>query len=92
MGSGGFAILCAYDTHQGVNMRTNVEIDDKLLAKAMKKTGAKTKREVIQRALTELVKAPPDYSGILELFGKGVVDPSYDPKNPAADLVGRKAA
>ena len=73
-------------------MRTNVEIDDKLLAKAMKKVGAKTKREVIHRALTELVREPPDYSGIIEMFGKGAVDPNYDPKNPAADLVGRKAA
>lgn len=73
-------------------MRTNVEIDDKLIAKAMKKVGAKTKREVIHHALTELVKEPPDYSGILDLFGKGVVDPNYDPKNPGRDLDGRKAA
>ena len=31
-------------------MRTNVDIDEKLIAKAMKKTGAKTKREVIELA------------------------------------------
>ncbi len=61
-------------------MRTNVEIDDKLLAKAMKKTGAKTKREVIQRALTELVKEPPDYSAILALEGKLRFADNYDPK------------
>lgn len=61
-------------------MRTNVEIDDKLLAKAMKKVGAKTKREVIHRALTALVKEPPDYSEFLALAGKDMIDPEYDPK------------
>jgi hypothetical protein len=73
-------------------MRTNIELDDKLLAKAMKKTGARTKREAIHIALRELVREPPDYSGILGLFGKGVIDPDYDPKNPAGDLGIRKAA
>ena len=73
-------------------MRTNIEIDDKLLAKAMKKTGAKTKREVIERALTELVREPPDYSDILKLFGSGIIDPDYDPKNPSGDIPKRRAA
>jgi Arc/MetJ family transcription regulator len=61
-------------------MRTNVEIDDKLIAKAMKKTGAKTKREVIQRALMELVREPPDYSALLALEGKLRFADDYDPK------------
>ncbi|MFN0159771.1 MAG: type II toxin-antitoxin system VapB family antitoxin [Burkholderiales bacterium] len=61
-------------------MRTNIEIDDRLIAKAMKKTGARTKREVIHRALTELVKEPPDYSAILALEGKLLFADDYDPK------------
>jgi Arc/MetJ family transcription regulator len=36
-------------------MRTNIEIDDKLMAEAMKATGSKTKREAVERALTEVV-------------------------------------
>ena len=73
-------------------MRTNIELDDKLIAQAMKKTGAASKREAVQIALRELVKAPPDYSEILKMFGSGALDPHYDPKNPAGDLPKRRAA
>lgn len=66
-------------------MRTNVEIDDKLLARAMKKVGAKTKRDVIHQALIALVKAPPDYSELLALEGKGLIDEDYDPKATYGD-------
>ena len=61
-------------------MRTNVEIDDKLIARAMKKTGAKTKREVIELGLRELVREPPDYSAVLALEGKLLFAQDYDPK------------
>lgn len=37
-------------------MRTNIEIDDALMAEAMKASGAKTKREVVETALSELVE------------------------------------
>lgn len=36
-------------------MRTNIEIDDKLLSDAMKATGASTKREVVELGLASLV-------------------------------------
>ena len=36
-------------------MRTNIDIDDKLLAEAMKATGASTKREVVELGLASLV-------------------------------------
>jgi Arc/MetJ family transcription regulator len=36
-------------------MRTNIEIDDKLMKQAMRVSGAATKREVVQRALELLV-------------------------------------
>ncbi len=73
-------------------MRTNVDIDDKLLAKVMKKAGAKTKREALHVAMREYVTEAPDYSAILKLFGAGIMDPDYDPKNPAGDLPRRRAA
>ena len=35
-------------------MRTNIEIDDTLMANAMKATGLKTKRETVEEALRRL--------------------------------------
>ena len=37
-------------------MRTNIEIDDKLMKDALKVTGAKTKREVVELGLKILVQ------------------------------------
>jgi len=37
-------------------MRTNIEIDDRLMKDTLKATGLKTKREVVELALTELLK------------------------------------
>lgn len=50
-------------------MRTNVEIDDELLAKSMKLTKCRTKKEVINLSLAELVKRK-ERKKILELPGK----------------------
>jgi Arc/MetJ family transcription regulator len=36
-------------------MRTNIVLDDKLVARAQKLTGIKTKREVVEQALRTLV-------------------------------------
>ena len=69
-------------------MRTTIEIDDELLASAMKQTRAKTKREAVHIALRELVKPPPDCAGILKLYGTGVIDPDYDPKALYGNRVG----
>ena len=38
------------------NMRTNIEIDDELLAAAMKACGATTKRETVELGLAALVR------------------------------------
>jgi Arc/MetJ family transcription regulator len=38
------------------NMRTNIEIDDKLMKDALKATGAKTKREAVELGLKTLVQ------------------------------------
>jgi Arc/MetJ family transcription regulator len=37
-------------------MRTNIVIDDKLMADALKATGARTKREVVELGLRALVQ------------------------------------
>lgn len=50
-------------------MRTNIDIDDKLMAEAMKAMGTKTKRETVQRALEAQVRIKRQ-SGMLKLKGK----------------------
>jgi len=37
-------------------MRTNIEIDNKLMEEALRATGAKTKREVVERGLKTLIQ------------------------------------
>ena len=50
-------------------MRTNIEIDDAVLAEVQKLTGAKTKKDAVDIALRELV-AQHRRAGILSLRGK----------------------
>jgi Arc/MetJ family transcription regulator len=40
----------------GAAMRTNIDIDDQLMARAMELTGLRTKRAVVDAALRELVE------------------------------------
>jgi Arc/MetJ family transcription regulator len=37
-------------------MRTNIEIDDDLMKDAMKWTGLKSKKEIVNKAIRELIK------------------------------------
>ncbi len=62
-----------------LDMRTNIDVNDELVAEAMALTGARTKREVVERALFELVARSkrPSISGLL---GLGGIDPNYDHK------------
>jgi len=71
-------------------MITNIDIDESLVAQAMQVSGARTKREVVDRALREMV-ARATRPRFRDFFGIGGIDPDYDPKNPAArgDEVGR---
>ncbi|HXC58423.1 MAG TPA: type II toxin-antitoxin system VapB family antitoxin [Steroidobacteraceae bacterium] len=64
-------------------MITNIDIDEAVVAEAMKLSGARTKREVVDRALREMV-ARARRPSIRELFGIGGIDPDYDPKAPWA--------
>jgi Arc/MetJ family transcription regulator len=51
--------------------RTNVDIDDRLIRRARRLTGLKTKKAVIHRALETLVRTE-DRKGILRYYGSGV--------------------
>ena len=50
-------------------MRTNIEIDDQLMANAMEAGGFKTKREAVEAGL-RLVARRKVYDGLLALRGK----------------------
>ena len=50
--------------------RTNIELDDMLVEKAMRLTGAKTKREVVDLALRRLVEKGQLYRAIRRLRGR----------------------
>ncbi len=53
----------------GANMRTNIVLDDELVDKAMKYTGIRTKRELVNFALRELLERR-ERKNILRLEGK----------------------
>ena len=50
-------------------MRTNIDIDDRLIADAMKATGLKTKKDTVDEALRRLVQLEAQ-KDILKLRGK----------------------
>lgn len=58
-------------------MRTNIVLDDKLVAEAMRASSAKTKREVVDIALRELV-ARHRQRKLRRLVSHDLIDPSYD--------------
>lgn len=60
-------------------MITNIDIDEAVVAEAMRLSGARTKREVVDRALREMV-ARAKRPSISSLFGIGGIDPDYDHK------------
>lgn len=51
-------------------MRTNIEIDDALMAEAMQASGAKTKKEAVDTALRQLVQLKRQ-AGLRALRGIG---------------------
>lgn len=52
-------------------MRTNIDIDDRLLAEAMKVTGQKTKKATVEEALRLIVKRAGQRQALEELRGMG---------------------
>jgi Arc/MetJ family transcription regulator len=58
---------------------TNLHIDEQLLEEALRVSGKKTKREVVNEALEEYVRSRKQ-KDILDLFNKIDFDKSYDYK------------
>ena len=58
-------------------MRTNIVLDDELVEEAFRHSDAKTKRELVDRALREFVEKRKRRD-IRELRGKGLNRPDYD--------------
>lgn len=52
-------------------MRTNIEIDDKLMRQALKASGLKTKREVVEAALRQFVQRSDQRHALERLRGIG---------------------
>lgn len=62
-----------------VCMRTNIALDEALIARAKKLTGIKTKKELVHEALRTLIRLRERRS-LLELDGKVRFAPNYDYK------------
>lgn len=58
-------------------MRTNIVLDETLVTEAIRVSGARTKREVVDLALRELV-ARGRQRKLPELVGRDLIDPAYD--------------
>jgi len=50
-------------------MRTNIEIDDKLMKQAMKASGAATKKATVEEALKRLVRSQQQEKALRSLWG-----------------------
>ena len=60
-------------------MATNLAIDEKLLAEAVKVGGLKTKKSAVNEALKEFIERRKR-KDILKMFGSVDMEPSYDYK------------
>ena len=63
-------------------MRTNIELDDELVQNLLKKTGIKTKRELVDYALRELKRkeAVKDILKLEGIFEHGGWEDPYSPE------------
>jgi hypothetical protein len=71
-------------------MITNIDIDEDLVARAMQISGARSKREVVDRALREMV-ARAQRTRFKDMFGIAGPDtfwPDYDPKGSPGEPPG----
>ena len=64
-----------------MNTRTNIVLDDELVAQAMLLARVTTKKAAVEAALRAYVRKP-DYSALLALQGESLIDPDYDPRGP----------
>ena len=72
-------------------MITNIDIDEDLIAEAMKVSGARTKREAVDRALREMVARArrPRLGDVWGRAGEGTYWPDYDPKTEPGEPAGK---
>jgi hypothetical protein len=72
-------------------MITNIDIDESLVAQAMQVSGARTKREVVDRALREMVARAkrPRIRDIWGMAGPDTFWPDYDPKASPGEAPGK---
>lgn len=61
-------------------MATNLQIDDKLIQKAVRLGGHKTKKAAVSEALIEYIRNL-EQEKILSMFGAVEYDPEYDYKS-----------
>ena len=60
-------------------MRTNIELDDRLVKEAFRHSASKTKKDLVHEALHEFVRQKKRRN-LLDLAGKIVLAPEYDYK------------
>ena len=60
-------------------MRTNIDLDEALLAKAIEVSGARTKREAVNLGLEALIRLSRK-KDLLDLVGQIDIEPGYDHK------------
>ena len=64
-------------------MATNLQIDDRLIARAVRLGGHRTKKSAVTEALTDYVRFL-EQQKIISLFGTVDYDPAYDYKKQRA--------
>jgi hypothetical protein len=72
-------------------MLTNIDIDEELIAQAMQLSGARTKREAVDRALREMV-ARARRPRLRDVWGRATEEtywPDYDPKTTPGEPAGK---
>lgn len=60
-------------------MATNIEIDEKLISRAMRLGGMRTKKDAVNEALAEYVRRK-EQASLVNLFGKVDFDVDFDYK------------
>ncbi len=72
-------------------MLTNIDIDEALVAEVMKLSGARTKREAVDRALREML-ARAKRPRLRDVWGRATEEtywPDYDPKTDPGEPPGK---
>ena len=64
-----------------MNTRTNIVLDDELVAQAMLLARVTTKKAAVEAALRAYVRKP-NYLDLLAMRGRDLIDPDYDPRGP----------